>query len=235
MHLSRARGGWAAASRLPPRARPGTRLATAPLLGNRSPSGAPPRPFWEVGSRPGGPPRRSQSMSLGSKEAERRGLPLGTAPATHGGGGALTCEPREPWGATYPLHRPGRFRTRALFAAKFRAADWGRPTWLTARALSSERAGLSFPEETGGTCKLCHFRCRGSAREPETQRECAPGGLASRTGRERPLAVDLRIPDTRGKMSTITFPCIPLLSLTTDQFAYRKSVALWLRTLYLGF
>ena len=179
LHLSRARGGWAAASRLPPRARPGTRLATAPLLGNRSPSGAPPRPFWEVGSRPGGPPRRSQSMSLGSKEAERRGLPLGTAPATHGGGGALTCEPREPWGATYPLHRPGRFRTRALFAAKFRAADWGRPTWLTARALSSERAGLSFPEETGGTCKLCHFRCRGSAREPETQRECAPGGLAS--------------------------------------------------------
>ena len=88
LHLFRARGGWAAASRLPPRARPGTRLATAPLLGNRSPSGAPPRPFWEVGSRPGGPPRRSQSMSLGSKEAERRGLPLGTAPATHGGGGS---------------------------------------------------------------------------------------------------------------------------------------------------
>lgn len=52
LHLSRGRGGWAAASRLPPRARPGTRLATAPLLGNRSPSGAPPRPFWEVGSRP---------------------------------------------------------------------------------------------------------------------------------------------------------------------------------------
>lgn len=52
LHLSRAQGGWAADSRLPPRARPGTRPATAPLLGNRSPSGAPPRPFWEEGSRP---------------------------------------------------------------------------------------------------------------------------------------------------------------------------------------
>lgn len=234
MHLSRARGGWAAASRLPPRARPGTRLATAPLLGNRSPSGAPPRPFWEVGSRPGGPPRRSQSMSLGSKEAERRGLPLGIAPATHGGGGALTCEPREPWGAANPLHRPGRFRTRALFAAKFRAADWGRPTWLTARALSSERASLSFPEETGGTCKLCHFRCRGSAREPETQRECAPGGLASRTGRERPLAVDLRISDTRGKMSTFTFACIPLVSLIHRSVCISKKRCLVAKNLVFG-
>lgn len=97
------------------------------------------------GLAPGGPPRRSQSISPVGTEAGRRGLPLGAAPATHRGGGALTCEPREPWGATSPLHRPGSFQTRGLFVAKFRAADPGRPTWLTARAVSSERAGLSFP------------------------------------------------------------------------------------------
>lgn len=71
------------ASRLLPRARPGTRRATAPLLGNHSPSGAPPRPFWEEGSRP----QSSQSESPVGTEARRRGLPLDAAPATHKRGG----------------------------------------------------------------------------------------------------------------------------------------------------
>ncbi|MEJ1278914.1 hypothetical protein NN561_009838 [Cricetulus griseus] len=61
------------------------------------------------------------------------------------GGGALTCEPNEPWGATSPLHRPGGFQTRGRFAAELYAADLGRPTWLTARTVSPGEAGLSFP------------------------------------------------------------------------------------------
>lgn len=145
MPLSGAQGGWAAASRLLPRSGPGTRRATAPLLGNRSPSGAPPRPFWEEGSRPRRPAQRSQSESPVATKAGRRELPLGAAPATHRGGGTLTCKPCEPWGATSPLRRPGCLQTRGLFAAVFRAADPGRPTWRTARAVSSERASLSFP------------------------------------------------------------------------------------------
>ncbi|XP_011907829.1 PREDICTED: uncharacterized protein LOC105582234 [Cercocebus atys] len=45
LHLSGAQGGPAAASRLLALTRPGTRRATAPLLSNRPPPGAPPRPF----------------------------------------------------------------------------------------------------------------------------------------------------------------------------------------------
>lgn len=141
----RSRGGWAAALQLLPRPGPGTRGATAQLLGNCSPSGAPPRPFWEKGvSSPAARPCNQSESPVGT-EAGRRGLPLGAAPATHRGGGALTCEPREPWGATSPLRRPGRFQMRGLLAAEFRAADPGRPTWLMAPSVSSERAGLSFP------------------------------------------------------------------------------------------
>lgn len=99
---------------------------------------------------------------------------MGVEPATYREGGALTCEPREPWGATSLIHRPGCFQTRGLFAVEFRVADpAGLPGWLLALSVPNEPASVS-PEETGGTCRLSHFRCRGSAREPETQRGCAP-------------------------------------------------------------
>ena len=56
-----------------------------------------------------------------------------------------------------------------------------------------EKPASVSPEETGGTCKRSHFRCRGSAREPETQKECAPERDWHRDmGEQRTLASDLR-------------------------------------------
>lgn len=53
------------------------------MLGNCPPSGAPPRPLWKEGSRPRGPPRRSQSAGRLGTEAGRQRLPLGAAPVKH--------------------------------------------------------------------------------------------------------------------------------------------------------
>nr|XP_021495382.1 uncharacterized protein LOC110550084 [Meriones unguiculatus] len=130
--------------------RPGTRRATAPLLSNRLPSGAPPRPLWKEGSRPRGPPQHSQSAGRTGTEAGRPGLPLGAAPVRHKGGGALTCEPSEPWGATSPLHRPGSFQTPGRSAAELYAADVGRPTWLDCSRRVSRRSRPQFPLKRPG-------------------------------------------------------------------------------------
>lgn len=69
----RSRGGWAAASRLLPRPGPGTRGATAQLLGNRSPSGAPPRPFWEKGSRPRRPAPITNQRAQSARKRDGEG------------------------------------------------------------------------------------------------------------------------------------------------------------------
>lgn len=58
------------------------------MLGNCPPSGAPPRPLWKEGSRPRGPPQRSQSAGRIGTEAGRQRLPLGAAPVKHRGRGS---------------------------------------------------------------------------------------------------------------------------------------------------
>lgn len=183
--------GWGLAysSRSP---RPGTRRATAPLLGNCPPSGAPPRPLWKEGSRPRGPPQRSQSAGRIGTEAGRQRLPLGAAPVKHRRRRSHLRAQRAVGGHIPPSSAWWLPDARALRGRVVRHGLG--PAYLAdCSHRVSRRSRPQFPLKRPGELASAVTSGAAAARaSPRRKKSARQEGLASRRGEERPLARYLR-------------------------------------------
>lgn len=158
------------------------------MLGNCPPSGAPPRPLWKEGSRPRGPPHRSQSAGRIGTEAGRQRLPLGAAPVKHrrrrshlraqrAMGGHIP--PSSAWWLPDAKALRGRVVRRGLGPAYL--ADCSHRVSRRSRP----QFPLKRPEELASAVISGAAAARASPRRKKSARQ---EGLASRRGEERPLA-----------------------------------------------